>query len=182
MLESKIPKEPRDGSLQQEMNVVRFRLKERKVAGPKRLSDDLLLAYKRKFSQNVEAKVNVASPEAQPLSISCISVTKRCALRRGIWFRALSRIERGVLDLTVRYVGVIRSATLANVVTAILNKLKLAIVSKVDRLVKTVGFSLARKVSVLAQGWGNRSAFSWAENAGFARYLAVTHMNANRLI
>ena len=51
----------------------------------------------------------------------------------------------------------------------------------VDRLVRTVGFSLAKKVSSLAKSWGNLSASSWADDARLARYLAVTHLNSSRL-
>lgn len=109
-------------------------------------------------------------------------MAKKAALRRGIWFRALNRVERGVLDLTVRYVDCIRSAKLATVVTAILEKLKLATESVVDRLVRSVGFSLAQKVSAVAVGLGNRSASRWAVDAEFARYLAVTHMNNGRVM
>lgn len=113
-------------------------------------------------------------------SIGRLVMAKKVALRRGIWFRSLSRVERGVLDLTARYVDCIKSTTLANVVTAILEKLKLASESIVDRLVRTVGFSLAQKISAVAVGLGNRSATHWAVNAEFARYLAVTQMNNGR--
>lgn len=97
---------------------------------------------------------------------------KKIALRRGIWFRVLNRVERGVLDLTVRYIDSIRSATLANVLTVILEKLKLASESIADRLVRTVGISLAQKASSIAVSWGNKSARKWAEDLAFARYLA----------
>jgi len=42
-----------------------------------------------------------------------------------------------------------------------------------DRLVRTVGVSLAQKMSGLAVGWGNCSAVEWANDRGFARYLAL---------
>lgn len=42
-----------------------------------------------------------------------------------------------------------------------------------DRLVRTVGVSLAQKMSGLAVGWGNCSASAWALDRGFARYLAL---------
>jgi len=108
---------------------------------------------------------------------SDLALVKKFALRRGIWYRALSRVERGILDLTTRYVEYISSAKLAKVVTAIIEKLQLASQSVVDRLVKSVGFSLAQKVSVIAVSLGNFSASSWAFDAGFARYLAVSHLN-----
>jgi hypothetical protein len=139
----------------------------------------LTFAGKKKFFRGAATKFNVSSPENQALSVGFISVIKKCALRRGIWFRALNRVERGVLDLTSRYVDCIRSKQLAKVVTAILEKLKLATESVVDRLVRTVGFSLALKISSVAVGLGNRSAILWAVDAGFARYLAVAHLNNN---
>jgi hypothetical protein len=136
---------------------------------------------KHKFSHDAKAESNIRSPKSKVLSVGFISVIKKCALRRGIWFRALSRVERGVLDLTTRYVDCIRSTQLAKVVTAILEKLKLATESVVDRLVRTVGFSLAQKISVVAVGLGNRSAILWAVDGEFARYLAVAHLNSSRI-
>jgi hypothetical protein len=62
-----------------------------------------------------------------------------------------------------------------------LNKLKLAAEGLVDRLVRTVGFSLARKLSYLAQSWGNRLAPVWVGDVGFAKYLAVMQFNAGRV-
>jgi hypothetical protein len=106
------------------------------------------------------------------LSVRRLADAKKVALRRGVWFRALNRVERGVLDLTVKFVDKIRSATLATVVTAILDKLTLAMESTVDRLVRTVGMSLAQKVSTIAVSWGNRLAQKWANDRDFARFLA----------
>ncbi len=108
---------------------------------------------------------------------SQITSIKKLALRRGTWYRALSRVERGILDLTVRYVENIKSAKLATLVTAILQKLALASESLLDRLVRTVGLPLAQKISAVAQGWGNISANKWAVDTSFAQYLAVMERN-----
>ena len=110
-------------------------------------------------------------------SSSELALVKKYALRRGIWYRALSRVERGILDLTTRYVEIISSAKLAKVVTAIIEKLQTASQSVVDRLVRSVGLSLTKKISAIAVTLGNTSASSWALDAEFARYLAVTHLN-----
>ncbi len=99
---------------------------------------------------------------------------KKAALRRGTWFRTLSRIERGIIDLTVKYVDNIRSAKLAKVVTAIVQKLQTAFESATDRLVRTIGLPLARKISDIAVRLGNLSAASWAEDLAFARYLTLS--------
>jgi hypothetical protein len=115
------------------------------------------------------------------ISVGRLVEARRTALRCGVWFRVLNRTERGILDLTVRCVDKIRSAMLAKVVTAILIKLKLAMESAVEKLVRVVGRSLAQKVSSIALSWGNLSALQWAEDSAFARYLAITQMNAPRM-
>jgi hypothetical protein len=116
-----------------------------------------------------------------PISVGRLVEARRTALRCGIWFRVLNRTERGILDLTVRCVDRIRSARLAKLVMAILIKLKLAMESAVERMVRVVGRSLAQKVSSIALSWGNVSALQWAEDPVFARYLAITQMNTPRL-
>lgn len=126
---------------------------------------------------------NSLSIDIQPNGFPAVGrlvIAKKLALRHRVWFKSLSRVERGIIDLTVQCVDSIKSGKLANVVTAILEKLKLATESIVDRLVRTVGFSLAQKISAVAVGLGNRSATHWAVNAEFARYLAVTQMNNGR--
>ncbi len=50
------------------------------------------------------------------LTIARLTDAKKTALRRGIWFRSLNRVERGIIDLTVKYVDNIKSAKLAKVV------------------------------------------------------------------
>lgn len=106
-------------------------------------------------------------------SVGRLVEAKKLALRRCIWFKTLSRVERGIIDLTVKYVDTIKSIKLAKVVTAILGKLQSAMESMMDKLVRTTGLPLALKVSNIAMSWGNDSASKWAEDLGFARYLAV---------
>jgi hypothetical protein len=138
----------------------------------------------KKDDINVPSRVEPAAmrlTSCDLLSVSRLLEARRLAIRRGVWFRALNRLERGVLELTVKCVDSIKSAKLAKVVTAILVKLKLAMESAVERTVKIVGHSLAEKISNIALSWGNRSASKWREDPSFARYLAITHMNTQRL-
>ena len=107
-------------------------------------------------------------------SVGMLVEVKRLALRRRVWFRSLSRVERGVIDLTVKCVDIIKSGKLAKVVTAIIEKLQSAMESTVDRMVRAVGLPLARKMSRVAVGWGNHLAFMWADDLKFARYLALS--------
>jgi len=118
-------------------------------------------------------------PVVDPVSIGRIVIAKRFALRRRIWFRVLSRVERGVLDLTMRYVENIKSAKLVKLVTTILEKLKLALESSIDRLVRTVGLTLAEKVSAVAISWGNKSAKKWVDDPAFARFMVINFGEIN---
>jgi hypothetical protein len=99
------------------------------------------------------------------------------AMRRGLWFRVLSRGERAQVDLTMRIVKRIRSFFLAKVLARIVEKLLIAMESKVVRLTREVGSALAQKLSDIAQNWGNRSASEWIAYPGFKRYLAVMYIN-----
>ncbi len=107
------------------------------------------------------------------LSIGRLAEAKKTALRRGVWFRSLNRVERGIIDLTVRYVENIKSTKLAKIVTAIIEKLQTTMESTADKLVRTIGLSLARKISEIALNWGNHLASTWAEDRSFARFLVV---------
>ena len=110
-------------------------------------------------------------------SVGMLVQTKKRALRRGIWFKTLNRVERAIIDLTVQCLDNIKSGKLAKLLTAITDKLQFAMESTVDRLVRTIGVSLAEKISSIAVGWGNVSAKSWASDLSFAGFLAVAHTN-----
>jgi hypothetical protein len=108
------------------------------------------------------------------ISIGKLIEVKKAALRRHVWFRLLDRIERGIVDLTVRYIDNIRSQRLAKIVTAIVEKLQSATETTLDRLVRTIGLPLAQKISDLAIRLGNTSAALWVEDLTFAKYLAMS--------
>jgi hypothetical protein len=109
------------------------------------------------------------------ISVAKLADAKKIALRRGFWFRSLSRVERGIIDLTVRYVDNIKSLKLAKVVTAIIGKLQYAMESSLDKLVRTIGLPLARKISNIAVSWGNCLATLWADDPVFARFLVINY-------
>lgn len=106
------------------------------------------------------------------LSVQTLIVAKRAAMRRGIWFKALNRLERGIVDLTTKYVDNVKSTKLAKVLTAIVDKLVQASESIIDRMVRTIGLPLAQKICKIALSWGNTSASKWANDVVFAQYLA----------
>lgn len=150
----------------------------------RREGGDLTLSHCRfrtvKVRQNFKDHIAVGSSKVELNEFGSarkLAEFKKTALRRGTWFRALSRLERGVIDLTVKYVENIKSQKLAKVVTAIIEKLQQAIETTADRLVRTIGLPLARKNSNIAVSWGNLSASEWAEDRTYARYLTLNTTN-----
>ena len=98
-------------------------------------------------------------------------------MRAGVWFRALPRIDRVLVDLTIKVARCVRSSILANRILSITGKLEALLDSKLARAIRDIGFPLAYKLSLLAQKWGNEEAKEWAEDASFAQYLAITEIN-----
>ena len=104
---------------------------------------------------------------------------KQKAMRAGVWYKALQRIDRVLIDLTMRVVDIVRSASLAKSILAIVRKLEELLESKLARAIRQIGFSLACKISAFAQQWGNKAAREWVNDVGFARYLAVMNLNGH---
>ena len=104
---------------------------------------------------------------------------KMKAMRAGVWFRALPRIDRVLVDLTIMVADNIRSPHLARCILAITGKLEAIMESKLSRAIREIGLPIAHKLSVFAQKWGNKAAHEWASDEDFARYWAVTKLNGN---
>jgi hypothetical protein len=113
------------------------------------------------------------------IDASQLAKFKLRAMRAGVWFRALSRIDRVLIDLTIKVADVVRSASLAKCVLSVTRKLEGLLESRLARSVREFGFALACKLSLFAQRWGSVAAAEWAGDAGFARYLAVMRFNGH---
>jgi hypothetical protein len=103
---------------------------------------------------------------------------KAKAVRRGVWFRTLTRTERACTDLALIVVERVRSCLLRKILLSVLRKLEAALESPVQRVMRGVGVGLALKLSQTAVKWGYRSAAGWVKDAGFVRFLAVSHLNS----
>jgi len=99
------------------------------------------------------------------------------AMRAGVWFRALPRIDRVLVDLTIKVTENIRSPHLAKSILAILGKLEGLLESSVLKSLMLIGRPLAEKISLTAQKMGNYSAKSWANDSSFACFLAILYTN-----
>ena len=99
------------------------------------------------------------------------------AIRAGVWFRALPRIDRALIDLAIKVAKKIRSTTLAFSIISVARKLEYLFENKLTRTIRDIGLSLTSKLSLIAQKWGNEAAKTWASDMNFARYLAVMNLN-----
>jgi len=106
-----------------------------------------------------------------PLTGRKLAGMKLRALRRRVWFRVLDRVERGLLDLTIRWVDNVRSGRLTETLLRILVKLARAMEQGMARVL-VVGRELALRASMLALEWGNGQAYAWRFDESLWRGLA----------
>ena len=92
-------------------------------------------------------------------------------MRAGVWFRALPRIDRVLVDLTIKVAENVRSAYLAKSIFAVVGKLEGLMESSFLKSIRAIGRSLAEKLSLIAQKWGNVSARNWSTDQSFASFL-----------
>ena len=101
-------------------------------------------------------------------------------MRSGVWFKALQRIDRVLFDLTIRVVGVIRSAKLARSIDVLVRKLEGIMDRSFSDSLRQMGLPLVQKLSLIAQKLGNLSASSWVLDSSFAFFLAVMKINNSK--
>jgi hypothetical protein len=105
------------------------------------------------------------------LNVDFLIQIRRKALRRGVWFRSLDSVERGILRLVTRIVDRVGSPLLGVVLTKILRKLNDAMKSEFERKMEDFGFARARVIALLAESWGNLAAKNWRYDSGFVKHL-----------
>ncbi|MCW3982399.1 MAG: hypothetical protein NWE96_00210 [Candidatus Bathyarchaeota archaeon] len=99
------------------------------------------------------------------------------------WFRLLSVDKRRLIDAVIQTVDQVKSALLIKILSPLAEKLLQAIgglaglMGKLNFTMTTFAQFLAKRISQIAQKWGNKLAASWASDRGFIRFLAVTDMN-----
>jgi hypothetical protein len=101
------------------------------------------------------------------------------AMRKGVWFRALPRIDRAIVEATLRVKDNVRSLVLIESLCAVAKKLEVLLEGKLLRATREIGFPLAQKLGAIAQEWGNKSARDWGLDLRFARFLAAMNLNVH---
>ena len=96
---------------------------------------------------------------------------RRRAMRRGIWYRVLSDLDRGILNLSAVLLDDVRSVTLRVQIVSILAKLRDAFKSPFVRYVEKHGRERLRNVVECAIKFDYRDVESLRGDKGFMEYL-----------
>lgn len=111
------------------------------------------------------------------LSGGFLAEMRRKAIRRRVWYKALDRVERGILSLASRVVERVESTVLETVLVKIVRKLRDALKSGFVRRMEEFGLRRAREIAGQAEEWGYRAARRWNSDLGFVRYLTMIDVN-----
>jgi hypothetical protein len=102
------------------------------------------------------------------------------ARRCGVWYKFLSRLDRVLVDLTIKVADEVRSLRLTTALSLVARKVEDALENGISQAIRKIGFPLARKLGLLAKKWGNPLAKDWMFESSFAKFLAVMHFNDSR--
>jgi len=102
---------------------------------------------------------------------------KSRALRNGTWYRTLSRMERAIIDLTIKCVEKIRSRILAQTISLIIRKILKTLKEDFMTEAEKVGREIVEKLSTVAQNWGKKTYSLWKRDKGFIKFLGVNALN-----
>lgn len=134
-------------------------------------------ARSKSFDKGLSRDYRVEESNQVPLTQFGLFNLRLRALRRGVWFKVLSKVERGLIDLVLRTVRRVRSSVLARSLIIVVKKLLSTMESKITRQTRTIGFSLAQRLSRIAESWGNKSSIMWTRDYDYAEFLAICHIN-----
>lgn len=99
------------------------------------------------------------------------------ALRTRVWFNTLSRVERAIVDLTIRCVEEIRSDVLAKTISEIISKILASLPQGFVSEAQRVGRGIAETLCTAGEKWHSSQAVSWKCDIQFHRFLGVNKLN-----
>ena len=102
---------------------------------------------------------------------------KTRSLRQRVWFNTLSKVERAIVDLTIRCVERVRSNVLARTISTIVRKLLTCLDEGFMMRAERVGYEIAEKICTLGERWGNETCSKWKRDKCFISFLGVNALN-----
>ncbi len=116
---------------------------------------------------------------SKPTINGLIDIRKR-AFRRGLWFRTLNTMQRGIFNLTIKYVAEIKSSILCRTLTKIYHSLSQAIQQGYFHRYFKAGIEAAEHLSNVAYAWGNFNAIKWKCEEAFIICLGMNKLSGWR--
>ncbi len=98
-------------------------------------------------------------------------------MRTRVWFRALSKVERAIVNLTIKCVDKIRSRMLAGTISAIVAKILQCLVEAFMTRADRVGYKIAERLCSVSEKWGTNAFSAWKYDKTFIRFLGVNALN-----
>ncbi len=142
----------------------------------------LMKSATRSFKYTIKCLYFMSHPpyeRIRDITSSKLEKLRRSALRKRVWFRCLSRIERGLINLTIKTIMKPRSMRLINVLNGISDKLHDALKLGFFFHLEMIGRPLAEKIAQVAISWGNNGASEWPDDKIFWRFLGLNTRSSN---
>ena len=108
---------------------------------------------------------------------SFLSDVRRKALRKGVWYKALDMLERGLISLACRVIDRVESVVLGVEIVKIMKKLVDSMKSGFVRRMEEYGYFKAREIVDQVNCWDQSYSPNWSLKIDFARYLALIEYN-----
>lgn len=102
---------------------------------------------------------------------------KSRALRTRVWFKILSKVERAIIDLTIKCTDKVRSNVLAETISTIISKILLPFEEGFMTKAERIGNKIAQQLCALGERWGNKSCHAWKHDKHFIKFLGITSIN-----
>ena len=103
---------------------------------------------------------------------------RRRAWRKRVWFTACTKVERGIVDLTICCVDTVRSTRLALILGRVVVKILKACRSRFVMRVEWTGSDLAARLSRIGASWGMAQAAGWTGDRAFIRWAGVNAVSS----
>ena len=108
---------------------------------------------------------------------SFLSDVRRKALRKGVWYKALDSLERGLISLACRVIDRVESVVLGREIVKIMRKLVDSMKSGFVRRIEEYGYFKAREIVDQVNCWDQSYSPNWSLKIDFVRYLALIEYN-----
>jgi hypothetical protein len=104
------------------------------------------------------------------------------SMRKNIWYRSLTKIERSLVNLTIDLVREVRSFRLSFLLERIVERVNGILEDTLFVRIAKEGRKLALRLSQLAHAWGNLQALEWVQDNSYALYLGLLQLNVSVVI